>query len=109
MVSAEPRPEKTVCASATIPVDARGWWRRPAGEAHARAWICRWSDDGGGGRSGRPGLRPGGDDEGSPGSQYESRAAAYILPVERKIAEGDALELRIAALEEITNRNGRGV
>lgn len=36
-----------------------------------------------------------------------ARAAAYILQVERKIAEGDALERRIAALEELVHRNGR--
>ena len=38
-----------------------------------------------------------------------ARAAAYILQVERKIGEGDALERRIAAPEEITTRNGRRV
>jgi len=36
-----------------------------------------------------------------------ARAAAYILQVERKIAEGDALERRLAALEALVQRNGR--
>ena len=36
-----------------------------------------------------------------------ARAAAYILQVERKIAEGDAQERRIAALEELLHRRNR--
>ncbi|MPZ14353.1 MAG: hypothetical protein GEU73_08000 [Chloroflexi bacterium] len=34
-----------------------------------------------------------------------ARAAAYILQVERRIAEGDVLERRVAALEELLMRD----
>jgi hypothetical protein len=38
-----------------------------------------------------------------------ARTAAYILQVERKIAEGEALEDRLSTLEELLHHNGRGM
>ena len=38
-----------------------------------------------------------------------ARTAAYILQVERKIAEGEALEDRLSTIEELLHHNGRGM
>ena len=38
-----------------------------------------------------------------------AKTTAYILQVERKIAEGEALEERLSTLEELLHHNGRGM